>query len=69
MVGRSMTDHIVVFDGTERLIGETVTVDVDDASSFTLFGSVRTNAVSGVELREPRERVLTSTRIGLEMSH
>ena len=26
LTGRTMTDHIVVFDGTRRLIGQTVTV-------------------------------------------
>jgi len=40
--GRSMADHIVVFDGTPRLVGNTVRVRVDDASAFTLFGRVLT---------------------------
>ena len=40
--GRTMTDHIVVFDGAERLIGRTVEVHIDDASAFTLFGRVIT---------------------------
>jgi tRNA-2-methylthio-N6-dimethylallyladenosine synthase len=43
LTGRSMSDHIVVFDGTERLIGQTVRVKVDDASPFTLYGDVDTN--------------------------
>jgi tRNA-2-methylthio-N6-dimethylallyladenosine synthase len=42
LTGRAMTDHIVVFDGTERLTGCTVRVHIDDASSFTLYGRVLT---------------------------
>ncbi len=42
LTGRSMADHIVVFDGTPRLVGNTVRVRVDDASAFTLFGRVLT---------------------------
>jgi hypothetical protein len=37
-----MTDHIVVFDGTDRLIGHSIEVIIDDASSFTLYGRVLT---------------------------
>lgn len=40
--GRAMTDHIVVFDGTDRLTGQTVRMRVDDASAFTLYGRVLT---------------------------
>jgi tRNA-2-methylthio-N6-dimethylallyladenosine synthase len=40
--GRAMSDHIVVFDGAERLVGRTVSVHVDDASAFTLYGRVVT---------------------------
>ncbi len=39
LTGRTMTDHIVVFDGPDRLTGQTVRVHIDDASSFTLFGT------------------------------
>src|SRR5439155_2957826 len=42
LTGRTMTDHIVVFDGNERLIGRTVAVKVEEATSFTLFGTVLT---------------------------
>ena len=42
LTGRAMTDHIVVFDGTERLTGRTIRVHIDDASSFTLYGRVLT---------------------------
>src|SRR5205823_3401307 len=30
LTGRAMTDHIVVFDGTDRLTGRTVRVHIDD---------------------------------------
>jgi tRNA-2-methylthio-N6-dimethylallyladenosine synthase len=68
LTGRTMTDHIVVFDGPDRLIGQTVTVDIEDASSFTLYGRVRTatyDAASGGErttIARPTER-----RIGLNV--
>jgi tRNA-2-methylthio-N6-dimethylallyladenosine synthase len=44
-----MTDHIVVFEGNERLIGQNVSVMIDDASAFTLFGTVATQEQIGVE--------------------
>jgi tRNA-2-methylthio-N6-dimethylallyladenosine synthase len=64
LTGRTMTDHIAVFDGTDRLIGQTVTVDVTDASAFTLYGTVRTGEQVGVncEPGAPAPR-----RIGLEL--
>ncbi len=50
-----MTDHIVVFDGTDRLIGQTVRVTITDASPFTLYGTVETDDVVGVDVsREPQ---------------
>ena len=54
LTGRSMTDHIVVFDGTERLIGQTVRVKVDDASPFTLYGEVVTDEVIGASQKSER---------------
>src|SRR3954447_19130549 len=39
LTGRTRTDHIVVFEGQERLIGRTVPVHIDGASAFTLFGT------------------------------
>lgn len=48
MTGRTMTDHIVVFEGNERLTGQTVSVRIDDATSFTLFGTVETGEQVGV---------------------
>ena len=48
LTGRSMTDHIVVFDGPDRLIGRVVAVRVEDASPFTLYGTVRTGETVGV---------------------
>jgi tRNA-2-methylthio-N6-dimethylallyladenosine synthase len=49
LTGRSMADHIVVFDGTERLIGHTVRIAVRDASPFTLYGDVLTGEVVGAD--------------------
>ena len=49
LTGRTPTDHIVVFDGAERLIGKTVDVLVEDATAFTLFGAVVTGKYQGVE--------------------
>ena len=39
LVGRTPGDHIVVFDGTQSLIGRYVTVKVTGASSLTLFAA------------------------------
>ena len=61
-----MTDHIAVFDGPDRLIGQTVTVDVTDASAFTLYGTVRTNEQIGVS-REAPPSANASRRIGLNL--
>jgi tRNA-2-methylthio-N6-dimethylallyladenosine synthase len=49
LTGRTMTDHIVVFDGNERLVGRTVPVRVVEATAFTLFGEVQTTEQVGGE--------------------
>jgi tRNA-2-methylthio-N6-dimethylallyladenosine synthase len=51
LTGRTMTDHIAVFDGSPRLIGQTVAVAVREASAFTLYGSVVTGATVGDDAR------------------
>jgi tRNA-2-methylthio-N6-dimethylallyladenosine synthase len=43
LTGRTMTDHIVVFNGNERLIGQTVQIRIKEATAFTLFGEVITS--------------------------
>jgi tRNA-2-methylthio-N6-dimethylallyladenosine synthase len=48
LTGRTRTDHIVVFEGNERLVGQTVRVVVEDATAFTLFGVVQTGEQVGV---------------------
>jgi tRNA-2-methylthio-N6-dimethylallyladenosine synthase len=48
LTGRTQTDHIVVFEGNERLVGRTVQVHIDQATSFTLFGTVVTGEQVGV---------------------
>jgi tRNA-2-methylthio-N6-dimethylallyladenosine synthase len=49
MTGRTRSDHIVVFDGNERLSGQTVQVAVHEATAFTLFGDVLTGEQVGIE--------------------
>jgi tRNA-2-methylthio-N6-dimethylallyladenosine synthase len=49
LTGRTMTDHIVVFAGNERLVGRTAPVLIEEATAFTLFGSVVTGEQVGVE--------------------
>lgn len=48
LTGRTHSDHIVVFDGNPRLAGATLDIDIDDATSFTLFGRVVTAEQIGV---------------------
>jgi tRNA-2-methylthio-N6-dimethylallyladenosine synthase len=69
MTGRTPTDHIVVFDGNERLAGRTLQVDIEDATSFTLFGRPVTHEHVGVETAcEPGPAVpLGPQRIGLPL--
>jgi tRNA-2-methylthio-N6-dimethylallyladenosine synthase len=44
-----MSDHIVVFEGHPRLTGQTVRLEITEATSFTLFGDVVTGEQVGVE--------------------
>jgi tRNA-2-methylthio-N6-dimethylallyladenosine synthase len=48
LTGRTRTDHIVVFEGNERLIGQTVPVAIEEATAFTLFGTVVTGEQVGM---------------------
>jgi tRNA-2-methylthio-N6-dimethylallyladenosine synthase len=48
LTGRTTTDHIVVFEGNERLVGQTVAVRIEEATAFTLFGTVVTAEQVGV---------------------
>ncbi len=45
LAGRTMWDHIVVFEGNPRLIGEILPVTIYEANAFTLFGEVQTEHV------------------------
>jgi tRNA-2-methylthio-N6-dimethylallyladenosine synthase len=56
LTGRTMTDHIVVFDGSPRLIGHTVRVGIVDASPFTLYGEVEL-ASGGRQLLEDGQKL------------
>ena len=40
LVGRSVRDHIVVFDGPRTLIGQILPVRIEKIDAFTLFGRV-----------------------------
>src|SRR5262249_15495829 len=73
LTGRSNTDHIVVFDGNPRLIGQFVSATINEASSFTLFGTVETGEHVGscceTELTKPLPAPLSSVeRIGLPLA-
>jgi tRNA-2-methylthio-N6-dimethylallyladenosine synthase len=43
LTGRTSCDRIVVFEGHERLVGQMVQVQIEDASAVTLFGQVVTS--------------------------
>ena len=45
LTGRTMWDHIVVFEGNPRLIGKIMPVTIYEASAHTLFGAVVTEHV------------------------
>ncbi len=65
LTGRTRTDHIVVFDGNPRLAGQAMQIDIDDATSFTLYGRAVTGEHVGMECCEmPAE---TSTRVALPL--
>jgi tRNA-2-methylthio-N6-dimethylallyladenosine synthase len=49
LVGRTMCDRIVVFDGNLRQVGQTLPISIYDANAHTLFGTVVTQHV-GPEL-------------------
>ncbi|QDT07214.1 tRNA-2-methylthio-N(6)-dimethylallyladenosine synthase [Rubripirellula lacrimiformis] len=42
MIGRTSCDRIVVFDGNRRQAGQFMSIQIDDASSHTLIGRVKT---------------------------
>ena len=67
LMGRSMSDHIVVFDGNERLIGQTVAVDIEQATAFTLFGTVVTGSQIGVVLTDQTAQAPRKIRVGLPL--
>ncbi len=71
LTGRTETDHIVVFQGNDRLIGQMVELAVADASPFTLYGEVVTEdriGGTGIECAFPKQHssaVNSERRIGL----
>ena len=65
LIGRTMTDHIAVFDGPDRLVGEILTVDIAEASGFTLYGAARTGEAIGGEGVLPVARLPRRMGLGL----
>lgn len=55
LTGRTRTDHIVVFEGNPRLIGQMLTVQIRETTPFTLFGQVETREQVTVEVAEDPE--------------
>ena len=45
LTGRTHCDRIVVFDGTSRLVGQTIPIGIYDVAAFTLMGTVITDHV------------------------
>jgi tRNA-2-methylthio-N6-dimethylallyladenosine synthase len=72
LTGRTRTDHIVVFDGHERLIGQLLQVAIEEATAFTLFGRVVTADKVGTEHNDSKPTDPTRwetqfTRMGLPL--
>lgn len=68
LTGRTPTDHIVVFEGNERLTGQMVAVTIREASAFTLFGTVETGEHVGVEPETiPEVSLATTGRMSLPL--
>jgi tRNA-2-methylthio-N6-dimethylallyladenosine synthase len=66
LTGRTRTDHIVVFDGNLRLAGQTIDIDIEDATAFTLFGTVVTEEHIGT-VGSAKGPAPTHGRIGLPL--
>jgi tRNA-2-methylthio-N6-dimethylallyladenosine synthase len=66
LTGRTPTDHIVVLEGNERLIGQTVQVQIEEATAFTLFGRVVTSEHIGAAA-EPMAAVERGQRVSLPL--
>ena len=47
LTGRTHCDRIVVFDGNERLVGQTIPIGIYDVTAHTLLGAVVTHESSG----------------------
>ena len=46
LTGRTHCDRIVVFDGTTRLVGQTIPIGIYEVAAFTLMGTVITDHVA-----------------------
>jgi tRNA-2-methylthio-N6-dimethylallyladenosine synthase len=47
LMGRTSCDRIVIFDGHERLIGQFLPVEIEEATAVTLFGKAVTHELAG----------------------
>jgi tRNA-2-methylthio-N6-dimethylallyladenosine synthase len=70
LTGRTLTDHIVVFEGHDRLVGQFLPVRIVNAGTYALHGQIETTEqIGGVGLESaqaPRTEVPVSPRrIGL----
>ena len=68
LTGRTMTDHIVIFEGNERLIGRTVSVRVREATAFTLFGDVLTGEQVGIDSDAELPRIEPAVETGRRLA-
>ena len=55
MTGRTLTDHIAVFQGRDRHIGQLVNLKINDATPFTLYGDIITDEHVGVTGQIPEQ--------------
>jgi tRNA-2-methylthio-N6-dimethylallyladenosine synthase len=70
LTGRTPTDHIVVFDGNERLTGQTVQVHIEESTAFTLFGTVVTGERVGVDTERHNGETMDTPRFpGQSLRH
>jgi tRNA-2-methylthio-N6-dimethylallyladenosine synthase len=65
LTGRTRTDHIAVFDGHPRLAGHTLEVVIEEATAFTLFGTVRTKEVTFTAYQPLSQQAPRSQRVEL----
>jgi tRNA-2-methylthio-N6-dimethylallyladenosine synthase len=53
LVGRSVKDHIVVFDGPRTLVGQILPVRIEKVDAFTLYGRLPDKVPDDIAIRTP----------------